>query len=232
MKTAVAILLLTIISTSEPSVALSPDIDPWPMSDEFTWHYIDAKGRTVSLTASNAGKKLLEINGEKQSVEAFIIITELDGVPIRREVYAKTDGDLLKLKLTQLVENLVTEFTPPMKIAGEGLASGDRWNYSGRATVTGTRSKAPAIFDVEASYRVIMDGTIRIDGDIRRTFIVESEITFFSPEGVAVYGGTESVQYILGIGPKRITQDDGFPRLAVLLQSFDLPGLLSSHETG
>jgi hypothetical protein len=202
--------------------AATDDSDPWPMTDGRTWRYLDAEGREAVVKARAAGRKNLEIDGEKVNVAAYVVETQFEGKLIRRETYLKTATGTYKLRLMQLVDVVSIEFTPPIKVSGAERRAGSRWSSKGAASITSGNIGKPAKYDYECDSRITLEGAIMFEGSTMETFSVETKLSFHGSDsgggGENAFGGSETVQYIVGVGPKRIMQGEGFDRTILTLQ--------------
>jgi hypothetical protein len=226
---AVFLTLLTIFTVASNGSAqvLPESSDPWPMKDGRVWCYLDTEGREFSVKSSTAGRKNIIIDGKKTNVPAFVVETSFDGRIVRREVYVKNGIDTYKLKQTQVVEGVTTEFTPPIRISGAEQTAGCAWTTDGIATVTSSRIAKPAEFSYTSSCKITLHGSIKFADEIMYTFTVITDTEFHDDNAVdeteSAYSGRETIQFIVGVGPKRIGQGEGFDKNALILQ--DVKGL-------
>lgn len=226
---AVAVALLVAITTAGItfSQTLPESSDPWPMKDGRIWRYLDTDGREFLIKSSTAGRKNIVIDGKKTNVPAYVVETSFGGRIVRREVYVKNGIDTYKLKQTQVVEGVTTEFIPPIRISGEEQTAGCVWTTAGTATVTSSRIGKPAEFRYTSQSKITLHGTIRFAEKTMYTFTVITDIDFHVNNAVdeteSAFNGRETIQFIVGIGPKRIGQGEGFDKNALILQ--DVKGL-------
>ncbi len=220
--TVIALLILIGLSGLIQSQTLPDSTDPWPLKDGRVWRYLDTEGREFLIKSSTAGRKNITLGGKKTNVAAFVVETSLGGRIVRREVFIKNGIDTYKLKQTQVVEGVTTEFTPPMRISGAEQTTGCEWISEGIAYVTSSRIGKPADFRYKSVSKISLHGTIRFNDETMYTYTVLTEIEFHDENSIldndATFGGRETIQFIVGIGPKRIGQGEGFDKNALILQ--------------
>lgn len=196
--------------------------DLWPLAQGNMWKFLDGKAKPVELSVVRTGPKSVQVGGKKHSVTAYIVATSFGGTIMREETFFILNGSVYKMATAQLVNNVRTDFEPPIKIADPSLSVGSSLNYSGKATISGTGIKTKVAFGVKAEYRVVASGSQRIKGEALPTYQVAGELTFYDSDGSAVFGGEESIQFILSVGPGRVSQSGGFEEMALVLQDFSL----------
>ena len=221
MRLVYAVVVLALLLAAH-ALAAADESDPWPMTNGRTWTYLDAEGRKAVVKARTASRKNLEIDGVKVNVPAFVVETQFEGKLIRRETYVKTATATYKLRLMQIVDGVSIEFTPPIKIAGEERAAGSKWSGQGVATVTSGNIGKPVKYDYDFESRITLSGSILFEGRTMHTYTAETKLSFDGSDsgggGEDAFGGSETVQYIVGVGPKRIMQGEGFDRTILTLQ--------------